>query len=178
LIRRKPGTLNYGSSGLGSTHHLTVEAFKGALGLSIAHIPFKGSTLSVQAVLAGEVDMAFAAYPSIAGLVKSGQLKLLAVNSGRRWPLEPDVPAIAEKIPGFDFAPNLILLAKTGTPPDAINRMSAEIAKIAQQPDAIEALRGLGVTLIGGGPAALTEALQRESPQMVNAVKRAGLKPE
>jgi tripartite-type tricarboxylate transporter receptor subunit TctC len=122
--------------------------------------------------------MAFAAYPSIAGLVKSGQLKLLAVNSGRRWPLEPDVPAIAEKIPGFDLAPNLILLAKTGTPPEATNRISAEIAKIAQQPDAIEALRGLGVTLIGGGPAALTEALQREAPQMVNAVKRAGLKPE
>jgi tripartite-type tricarboxylate transporter receptor subunit TctC len=178
LIRRKPGTLNYGSSGLGSTHHLTVEALKGSLGLSIAHIPFKGSTLSVQAVLAGDVDMAFAAYPSIAGLVKSGQVKLLAVNSGKRWPLEPDVPAIAEKVPGFDFAPNLILLAKAGTPPEAINRMSAELAKIAQQPDAIEALRGLGVNLIGGGPAALAEALQREAPQMVNAVRRAGLKPE
>jgi tripartite-type tricarboxylate transporter receptor subunit TctC len=178
LIKRKPGVLNYGSSGLGSTHHLTMEAIKGALGLSVAHIPFKGSTLSMQAVLAGDVDMAFAAYPSIAGLVKSGQLKALAVNSAKRWPLEPNVPAIAERVPGFDLAPKLILLAKAGTPPEAVNRMSAEIARIAQQPDAIEALRGLGVALVGGSPAALTEALQQEAPQMVNAIRRAGLKPE
>jgi tripartite-type tricarboxylate transporter receptor subunit TctC len=122
--------------------------------------------------------MMFGAYPSLAGLVKGGQLKLLAVNSAKRWPLEPNVPAIAEKIRGFDFAPKLILLARTGTPAEAVNRMSAEIAKVAQQPDAVEAARGIGVTLTGGGPAALSEAMKLESALMADTVKRAGIKPE
>lgn len=178
LVKRKPGVLNYGSAGLGSTHHLTMEALKGELGLSITHIPFKGSAAAVPALLAGDVEMVFSAYPSVAGLVKTGQVKLLAVNSRRRWPQEPDVPAIAEKIPGFDFAPIVMLIARAGTPPEAVSRISAEVAKVALQPEAIESLRGIGVNLIGAGPAALAEALQRESMQMANAVKRAGLKPE
>jgi tripartite-type tricarboxylate transporter receptor subunit TctC len=178
LVKRKPGALNYGSAGLGSTHHLTMEAMKGELGLSITHIPFKGSAAAVPALLAGDVEMVFSAYPSVAGLVKTGQVKLLAVNSRKRWPQEPNVPAIAEKIPGFDFAPVVMLIARAGTPQDVISRMSAAIARVAQQPDAIESMRGIGVSLIGGGPAALAEALQQESLQMANAVKRAGLKPE
>lgn len=178
LAKRKPGALNYGSAGLGSTHHLTMEAVKGQLGVSITHIPYKGSAAAVPALLAGDVDMVFSAYPSVAGLVKVGQVKLLAVNSGKRWPLEPNVPAIAEKIPGFDFAPIVMLVARAGTPPEVIGRMSAEVARIAQLPEAIESARSIGVTLVGGGPAALSEALQRESVQMANAVKRAGLKPE
>ncbi|MDB5914398.1 MAG: tripartite tricarboxylate transporter substrate binding protein, partial [Ramlibacter sp.] len=99
LARSKPGKLNYGSSGLGSTHHLTMEALKAAYGLFITHIPFRGSAASVPALLAGEVDMVFAAYPSIAGMVKAGQVKPIAVNSAKRWPQEPQVQAIAEKIP-------------------------------------------------------------------------------
>jgi tripartite-type tricarboxylate transporter receptor subunit TctC len=178
LARRKPGALNYGSAGLGSTHHLTMEALKGELGLSIAHVPFKGSAAAVPALLAGDVEMVFSAYPSVAGLVKTGQVKLLAVNSRKRWPQEPAVPAIAEKIPGFDFAPVVMLIARAGTPPEAIARISADVAKAAQQPDAVEAMRGIGVSMIGAGPAALAEALQHESTQMANAIKRAGLKPE
>jgi tripartite-type tricarboxylate transporter receptor subunit TctC len=177
-IRRKPGALTYGSAGLGSTHQLTMEALKGSQGLWVTHIPFKGSAAAVPAVLSGEVDMMFGAYPSLAGLVKAGQLKLLAVNSAKRWPLEPNVPAIGEKVPGFDFAPKVILLARAGTPAEAINRISAEIGKIAQQPDAVEAARGIGVTLIGGGPAVLSDAIRQESRQMAETVKRAGIKPE
>jgi tripartite-type tricarboxylate transporter receptor subunit TctC len=178
LAKARPGKLNYGSSGLGSTHHLTMEALKGALGLYITHIPFRGSAASVPALLGGEVDMVFSAYPSIAGLVKSGQVKPIAVNSARRWPQEPQVPAIAEKIPGFDFAPNIILLARSGTPAEAIQRVSNEIAAIAKQPEPVEALRNLGVQLIGGPPSALAAALQRETVQMKEAAQRANLKAE
>lgn len=178
LARKKPGALNYGSSGIGSTHHLTMEALKASLGLFIAHIPFKGSAASVPALLSGEVDMVFSAYPSIAGLVKSGQVKLLAVNSGKRWPLQPDVPAIAEKVPGFDFAPSIILLARTGSPPEAIGRLSADIANVAKDPEVVEALRTLGVTVIGGPPSDLAAALERETVQMLQVAKRANLQRE
>jgi len=178
LARSKPGSLNYGSSGIGSTHHLTMEALKGSLKLDIMHIPFKGSSASVPALVAGEVDMVFSAYPSIAGFAKSGQVKLLAVNSSKRWPQEPNVPAIAETIAGFDFAPNLILIARTGTPAEAINRISAEIAKIAKQPDVIESMRVAGITVLGGSPQDLAAALQREGEQMEATAKLANLKPE
>jgi tripartite-type tricarboxylate transporter receptor subunit TctC len=178
LVKSKPGRYNYGSSGLGSTHHLTMEALKSALGLFITHIPFRGSAASVPAMVAGEVEMVFAAYPSIAGLVKSGQVKLIAVNSARRWPQEPQVPAIAEKIPGFDYAPNVILMARSGTPAEAIQRVSSEIAAVARQPDALEAARNQGVQLIGGAPAVLAAALQRETLQMRETAKRANLKAE
>lgn len=178
LARSQPGRLNYGSSGLGSTHHLTMEALKAALGLFITHIPFRGSAASVPAMLAGEVEMVFAAYPSIAGFLKSGQAKAIAVNSARRWPQEPNVPAIAEKIPGFDYAPNVIILARAGTPADAIQRVSNDIAAVARQPDAIEAARLQGVQLIGGGPAQLSAALQKETTQMRETAKRANLKAD
>jgi tripartite-type tricarboxylate transporter receptor subunit TctC len=178
LARSRPGKLNYGSSGLGSTHHLTMEALKGHLGLFITHIPFRGSAASVPAVLSGEVDMVFSAYPSIAGFIRSGQVKPIAVNSARRWAQEPNVPAIAEKIPGFDYAPTLILLARAGTPADTIQRVSTEIGRLAQQQDAVEAMRNLGVQLIGGPPAALAAALQREGEQMKATAQRANLKAE
>lgn len=174
---QQPGRLNYGSAGVGSTHHLTVEALQGQLGLQITHIPFRGSAASVPALLQGEVDMVFAAYPSLAGLVGAGQVKLLAVNSGQRWPQEPDVPAIAETIPGFDFAPNIILLARSGTPAAAVERVSAAVAAIARQPDAVEALRKLGVRLIGGPAEALADALRQEAEQMKATARRANLKP-
>jgi tripartite-type tricarboxylate transporter receptor subunit TctC len=178
LAKSKPGRLNYGSSGLGSTHQLTMEALKAATGMFITHIPFRGSAASVPALLAGEVEMVFAAYPSIAGLVKSGQVKPIAVNSAKRWPQEPNVAAIAEKIPGFDYAPNVILLARAGTPADAIQRISRDIATVAHQPDAIEALRQQGVQLIGGPPSMLAAALQRETAQMKETARRADLKAE
>ena len=178
LARSKPGALNYGSSGIGSTHHLTMEALKGSLKLDIAHIPFKGSSASVPALIAGEVDMVFSAYPSIAGFAKSGQAKLLAVNSSKRWAQEPNVPAIAEKIPGFDFAPNIILLARSGTPAEAINRISADIAKVAHQAEAIELMRTAGISLLGGSPADLAAALAKEEEQMGATAKLANLKPE
>jgi tripartite-type tricarboxylate transporter receptor subunit TctC len=178
LAKSKPGQLNYGSSGLGSTHHLTMEALKAAYGLFITHIPFRGSAASVPALLAGEVDMVFAAYPSIAGMVKAGQVRPIAVNSAKRWPQEPQVQAIAEKIPGFDFAPNIILMARAGTSSEAIQRMSADIAQIAKQPDALEAARNQGVQLIGGSPAALASALQQETKQVREVAKRANLKSD
>ena len=178
LARSKPGKLNYGSSGIGSQHHLTMEALKGSLKLDITHIPFKGSSASVPALVGGEVDMVFSAYPSLAGFAKAGQVRLLAVNSSKRWPQEANVPAIAEKVPGFDYAPNLILIARTGTPAETIQRMSDELARIAKQSDLIESMRTAGITYVGGSPQDLAAALQREGEQMIATAKLANLKPE
>ena len=153
LAKSKPGTLNYGSSGIGSTHHMTMEAMKAALGLDIIHVPFKGTGQSVPALIGGQVDVLFSALPSLAGFVKSGQIKLLATNAAKRTAQEPNLPALAELIPSFDFAPIVGVLAANGTPPGAIERISAEIALIAKTPDVVTLLSNAGIDAIGTGPA-------------------------
>lgn len=178
LVRSRPGQLNYGSSGNGSTHHLTMEALKAEYGLAITHIPYRGSAASVPALLGGEVDMVFSAYPSLAGFAKSGQVRLLATNAAQRSTLAPDVPAIAEKKPGFDYAPQVVLMAAPGTPAEAVQRLGREIGKIAQRKDVVEALTAAGVELVGGSAAQLATTLAAEVERMARTAVHANLKAE
>jgi tripartite-type tricarboxylate transporter receptor subunit TctC len=178
MAKAKPGTLNYGSSGIGSSHHLTMEALKAALGIDVQHVPFKGSSQSVPALIGGQVDVAFSALPSLSGFVKSGKVKLLATNSAKRSSSEPDVPAIAEIVPGFDFAVIVGVLAATGTPPAAVERISAELVKIARSPETIQILANAGVEAVGGKPAEYGKAIVDENERLARAIKVAGIKQE
>jgi len=178
LAKAKPGTLNYGSSGIGSTHHLTMEALKAALGLQLTHVPFKGTGQSVPALIGGQVDVLFSALPSLVGFVKGGQVKLLATNSAQRSAQEPNVPAIAEIIPGFDFAPIVGVLAATGTPAGAIERISAEMAQIARMPDVVATLNNAGIEPIGSSPADYGKAILGENERLSKAIAASGIKPE
>ena len=178
LAKAKPGTLNYGSSGIGSTHHLTMEAMKSSLGLQLTHVPFKGTGQSVPALIGGQVEVLFSALPSLSGFVKAGQVKLLATNAAQRSRQEPNVPAIAEIIPGFDFAPIVGVLAATGTPASAIDRISAEMAKVAKMPEVIETLNKAGIDPIGSGPADYNKAILAENDRLTKAIAVAGIKPE
>ena len=178
LAKVRPGTLNYGSSGIGSTHHLTMEAMKASLGLQITHVPFKGTGQSVPALIGGQVDVLFSALPSLAGFVKNGQARLLANNAARRSSQEPNVPAIAEIIPGFDFAPIVGVLASTGTPASAIERISSEMAQIAKMPEVVQILTTSGIEAIGSGPADYNKAILGENERLAKAIVASGIKPE
>ncbi|MDO8774444.1 MAG: tripartite tricarboxylate transporter substrate-binding protein [Burkholderiaceae bacterium] len=178
LAKKKPGALNYASSGVGSIHHLTAEAMKSELGIFLTHIPFKGSSVAVPAMIGGQVDMVFSSPPSLMGFVKTGQAKLIAINSVKRSPLAPDVPALAEKIKGFDFAFNVAALARKGSPAPALERVSAAIAKVVRKPEVIEQLRTAGVEPVGSSPAELQQALASEGTRVRAAAKRANLKAE
>lgn len=178
LAKAKPGALNYGSAGTGSIHHLTAEAMNASLGIVMTHVPFKGSANSVPAMIGEQVDLVFASPPSIMGFVKSGQARLLATNSPTRSPLAPQMPALAEKIPGFDFAFNVAVLAKKGTPSDAIARVSDEIAKIVKLPEVVDQLRLAGVDPVGSSPEQLATALRSEKARVTDAAVRANLKAE
>lgn len=174
--KARPGTLNYGSSGVGSTHHLSMEAMKVALNLDVMHVPFKGSGQSVPALIGGQVEVLFSALPSLSGFVKAGQVKLIGSNSAQRSAQAPNVPAIAEIIPGFDFAPIVGVLAATGTPANAIEKISAEIALIAKMPEVIQLLNNAGIEPIGAGPADYNKAVLAENDRLVAAIKAAGIK--
>ncbi len=176
LAKARPHALNYGSSGIGSSHHLTMEAMKMALGIDVQHVPFKGSSQSVPALIGGQVDVAFSALPSLSGFVKSGKVKLLATNSAKRSPYEPDVPAISELVPGFDFAVVVGVLAAHGTPQVAIDRISAEIETVARMPDTIQVLANAGVESVGSRPAEYGRAILDENERLAKAIKAADIK--
>lgn len=176
--KASPGVMNYGSSGLGSIHHLTAEAMNHALGIKVTHVPFKGSANSIPALVGEQVDMAFASPPTLMGFVKSGKVKLIAINSSKRSPLAPTVPTLGEHIPGFDFAFNVAVLAKTGTPQAIVDRLSAEFAKVVKYPDVVQKLQGAGVDPIGGSAEQLAVALRSEAKRVQEAGKAADLKAE
>jgi tripartite-type tricarboxylate transporter receptor subunit TctC len=178
LVKSKPDGLTYGSSGIGSTHHLTMEAMKAALSLNITHVPFKGTGQSVPALIGGQVDMLFSALPSLAGFVKTGQVRLIANNAAKRSPQEPNVPTVAEIIPGFDFAPIVGVLASTGTPQAAIDRISAEMAQVAKMPELVQTLSNAGIEAIGGSAAEYGKAIADENERLGKAVQSAGVKAE
>jgi tripartite-type tricarboxylate transporter receptor subunit TctC len=178
LVKRKPGEYTYGSSGIGSTHHLTMESMKASLGLEITHIPFKGTGQSVPALVGGQVDMLFSALPSLLGFVKSGQVRLLGNNAAKRSAQEPNVPAIAETIPGFDFAPIIAVFAATGTPAAAIERISSEMAAIAKMPEVVQTLSNAGIEAIGGSAAECHRAVLEEVDRLGKAVAQAGIQKE
>ena len=100
-----PGQINYGSGGIASTHHLSMEAFAAGLKLDMKHVPFKGTGEAVPALLGGHIDLLFSAYPSLAGAAEGGQVELLATNGSERSKQAPNLPALSEVIPGFDLAP-------------------------------------------------------------------------
>jgi tripartite-type tricarboxylate transporter receptor subunit TctC len=178
LSKSKPGLLTYGSSGIGSTHHLSMEALKAAMSLNITHVPYKGTGQSVPALIGGQVDMLFSALPSLSGFVKSGQVRLIASNAGKRSTQEPNVPTIAELIPGFDFAPIVGVLASTGTPQAAMDRISAEMTWVAKQPDTIQILSNAGIDAIGGSAADYARAIAEENERFGKAVQAAGIKQQ
>ena len=178
LAKAKPGALNYGSAGIGSIHHLTAEAMSNGLGVKITHVPFRGSGQSVPAMIGGQVDMIFASPPSLMGFVRNGQAKLIAINAAKRSPQTPDVPALSEKIPGFDFAFNVVMLAKPGTPAPVINRINAEVAKIVKIPEVVEQLTKAGVDPLGASVSESEKSLNAELQRISVAAQQVGLKPE
>jgi len=177
LARAKPGVLNYGSSGVGSIHHLSMEVLKSALGLNIVHIPYKGTGQSIPALVSGDVALAYAALPSIAAHVKAGRVKLLAVSTAGRSPTAPDVPTVAELgVPGYDFAPEIGLLAPAGTPPANVARMSQEVAKALRSPEVTQRFAQLDITPVGSGPAEYEARIRAANEKYARAVKVSGAK--
>ena len=177
LAKSKPGVLNYGSSGIGSSHHLTMESMKATLGLDIKHVPFHGSGQSVPALIGGQIEMLFSALPSLVGFAKSGQVRILA-SSSLRSPIMPNLTSISEVIPGFDFAVIIGILAASNAPPAAIARMSAEAVASSKHPELIATLNNAGVDPAGSAPAEYARAINDENDRLGKAVALVGLKPE
>jgi tripartite-type tricarboxylate transporter receptor subunit TctC len=177
-VRARPGQVNYGSSGVGSIHQLSMEAFKAALNLNMTHIPYRGTGQSVPALLGGHVPVLFSAYPSLVGAVANKQVKLLAHNGAGRWFQAPEVPPIADVIPGYDLMTIVGLYARPGMPQAVTERIVTEIVASANSPDAKRQLATAGVEAVGGGPDEFGRALQREMDNVAKVVKAANIQAQ
>lgn len=177
-VKAHPGEINYGSSGVGSIHHLSMEALKSALHLNMTHIPYRGAGQSVPALLGGHVQVLFAAYPSIAGAVEGNKVKLLAQNGEGRWFQAPDVPPVSDVIANFDLATIVGLYAKPGVPQPVLDKIAAEAAAAANSPAAEKQMRAAGIEPAGDNAAALDKALRREIAKVNEVVKTAGIEPQ
>ena len=177
LAKKEPGKLNYGSSGIGSIHHLATEALKSGFGIDIVHVPYKGTGQSVPALLGGQVALLYSALPSIAGHLKDGKVKMLAISTAKRSPQTPDVPTVAESgIPGYDFVAEIGLLAPANTPRDVIQRLAGEVAKVVKQPDVVKRFTELGIDAVGSTPADYAALNKTEYEKYGKLVKQTGAK--
>ena len=176
LVKSKPGQFSYGSSGIGSTHHLCQEFMDAALGLQMTHVPYKGTGQSVPAVVAGQVQLVWSAYPSLGAYVKDGRLKLLAVNSLKRTPAAPELPAVAEILPGFNFSPTIGVFAPAGTPKDIIAKIASDVAEAVKASDVVTRLSNLDIQPIGSTPEEYAADLRADDERYSKAVKISGAK--
>jgi len=132
LAKAKPGALNYGSAGNGSSGHLAFEYLKMAGGAEIQHVPYKGTGPMLQDLLGGRIESSNAGAPALLPQIKSGKLRAIAVGSDKRIPALPDVGTVAESYPGFETSQWYGVMVKAGTPPDIVKKLNAEINKALQ----------------------------------------------
>ena len=155
-----------------------MEALQSSLGLKLTHVPYKGTGELIPALLGGHIEVVFSAYPSLSGAVGSKAVKLLATNGAQRSSQAPDVPPVADLIPGFDFAPIIGIYARAGTPPAAMQKIADEVALLVKEPEIIKQFGVAGIEAVGAGPAVYGRELKSLSERVGKAVQAAGLKPQ
>ena len=176
FARANPGKLSYGSAGIGSAHHIAMEYVKAELKLDVVHVPYKGSGQSVPAFVAGDVQLVLSSLPALAAHIKSGKARLIGVNSGKRSSQAPDVPSIAEFIPGYDLVVETGLLAPAGTPAPVVAKLAAEVGKAMTHPETLARLVPLGFDAVGSTPEAFTQTIRANLERFARIVKLSGAK--
>ena len=178
LARAKPGQLNCASAGSGTPNHLGCELLKSSAKIDFVHVPYKGATPGITDVVAGQAQFMFNSIPAVLPLVKSGKLKALGVGSIKRSIAAPDVPAIAETIPGFECVNWYSVLAPAKTPQPIVSRLNAEIVKMMADPPFAQKLLDMGSEPQSSTPAELSNYMRKESDRWSRVIKAANLKIE
>ncbi|MDP2004102.1 MAG: tripartite tricarboxylate transporter substrate binding protein [Rubrivivax sp.] len=163
LAKQQPGKLSFGSTGIGGSQHMAGEVFKQRAGVDIVHVPYKGAAPALQDLIAGHVTMAFMTSLSAVPHIKAGKIRALGVASRERMPQLPDLPTVGESgLPGFEADSWNGLFAPHGTPPEVINRLHAEIARIAASADFKDKLQAQGAVVVGNSPAEFRSFIRNE----------------
>jgi tripartite-type tricarboxylate transporter receptor subunit TctC len=179
LGKAKPGELNYGTYGVGSSGHLNMEMFKAATGVNFVAVHYKGATPALQDVIAGHIQLMFVSVGSALPQAKAGTVKIIAVGAPKRMALLPDLPVIAETVPGYTAVSWFALFGPAGMPPDVVAKINAEVRKIFAEPQVQKNfLDAQYFESIAGSPADLSERLRSEEPKWRKLIEQANIKLE
>lgn len=171
LARAKPGVLNYGHAGIGSQTHLAAENFLSAANLNITSVPYKGEGPAMTDLVANQINMAAANIAGAIGFVNQGKLRALAVTGKQRSPQLPDVPTVAETIPGFENTGWFGLMAPAGTPKEIIDKVYRDTAIFLDTPELRARFYVLGMVPVGNSPAEFAKAIEEESGRWAKVVR-------
>jgi tripartite-type tricarboxylate transporter receptor subunit TctC len=174
-----PGELSFGSGGVGSTPHLSGELFKSLSGIDALHVPYKGGAPALADLVAGQLAFMIENVPGTLPLVKDGKLRALAITSRHRSPLVPDLPTMEEAgVPGYEVVGWNGIVAMTGTPPEIVARLHAEVAKILRSPEVKQKMVALGAQPVGSTPDEFAAFIKAEMARWGKIIKEKGIRSE
>ena len=175
--KARPGQLLYGSSGQGSTAHLCMEMFRSLTGIEIIHIPYKGAVPAITDLMGGQVQIACQAVPSLPTYLKTGRIRSLGVTTLTRTVIAPDVPPVADAVPGFEILGWYGMLAPLRTPPEVIAKVNADVMRTLKSPEVQEKLIVLGAEAATSSPAEFGAFLRRETSKWTKLLREANIRP-
>ena len=179
FAKAKPGALNFGSGGAGTSNHLAGELFNIVTGASLVHVPYKGVNLAMQDVLAGNVHLVFIGIPAAAPHIKAGKLRALAIVAPQRSSALPDVPTVAEAgLKHFEVTTWYGILAPAGTPQPVVRRLNAELVKVMHAPEMKEKLTATGTEPLTSTPEEFAAYIKREIAKWGDVIRKAGVKAD
>ena len=176
--KANPGKLNFASSGVGSTLHVAGELFKMMTGTDIVHVPYRGGGPALIDLMSGRVQLMFDNVPTSLQFIKAAKLRPLAVTSAERAAVLPDLPVVADFVPGYEASAWYGLAAPKGTPGAIVERLNREVNAILARPDVKSQLAGLGASLLSGSPSDFGRLVADETAKWGKVIKFAGIKPE
>lgn len=178
LARTRPGQINYGSAGSGTSQHIAGALFATRANLELQHVPYRGGAPAVTDLVAGRIQMIFSPLVEVIAQVRANQLRPLAITTARRSDLLPEIPTVAETVPGFEVALWNSLLAPTGTPPAAVARIAEEAGAALRTPELRARLAEQGSEPVGSTPAEFAAFIRTEIPKWTEMVRLSGATAE
>lgn len=179
LSKRRPGDINYGSSGTGTTVHLSAELFQYMTGVKWVHIPYKGGGPGLVALMAGEVSLYFGNVPTVIRQARAGRVRAIATTGLKRTPAAPDIPTVAESgVTGYEVTTAYGLAAPAKTPRAILDRLHLDVVRALKAPDTRDRLLGLGADPVGNSPEQYTAFVKNEIAKWDKVIKAAGIKGE
>lgn len=176
LAKARPGELNYGTGGPGSSNHLSAELFKALAGVNLVMINYKGTGASITGLVGGEVQLMFAGLGPAAPQIKSGKLRALAVTTAEPSALTPDLPTVAQFLPGYDAAVLTGMFVPARTPAAIISRLHREVVAVLNRGEVKERLFNLGIEIVGNSPEAFAAIIKADMAKLGKVIKDAGIR--
>ncbi len=176
--KKRPGEIAYASAGPGSTNHLSAAMFEKATGIEMLHVPYRGGAPAVLDTVGNQTQVLFTAGTQSLPFVKDHKLKLLAVTEDKRAPTLPDVPTVAETVPGYELAVWYGAFGPAGLPADIVQRLNAEINKALKEPEVVKKMEGMAVQVLESTPEQFAAELARDADKYDKIVRELGIRIE